>query len=138
MSAQNDFISGFDLSSVSSASQAQVMQAINGLAPLTNVGGIIVMSGAAAAVPDVANNARFARYLWIDTQTAPYTLKTYNGSAWVTSTIGTGALNTLTQITDGLITIAKLSTAGSASGDLIRVAPSAPTTYELLEIIKFP
>jgi len=104
MSAQFDFNPGIDISGLSSVTQAQLLQMVAQLAPLDNIGGVIVMSGAASAHPDVTNNPRFARYLWIDTQSLPTTLlKMYDGSgdtyaAWVTTTIA-----------DSSITAAKLA-----------------------------
>jgi len=104
MSAQYDFNPGIDISGLSSVTQAQLLQMVAQLAPLSNIGGVIVMSGAGSAHPDVTNNPRFARYLWIDTQSLPTTLlKMYDGSgdtyaAWVTTTIA-----------DNSITAAKLA-----------------------------
>jgi len=104
MSAQFDFNPGIDISGLSSVTQAQLLQMVAQLAPLDNIGGVIVMSGAASAHPDVTGNPRFARYLWIDTQSLPTTLlKMYDGSgdtyaAWVTTTIA-----------DSSITAAKLA-----------------------------
>jgi len=104
MSVQYDFQAGYDPSASASISASQLLQMCNQLAPLSNIGGVIVMSGAANAHPDVTNNPRFARYLWIDTQSLPTTLlKMYDGSgdtyaAWVTTTIA-----------DNSITAAKLA-----------------------------
>lgn len=104
MSTQYDFNPGIDISGLSSVTQAQLLQMVSQLAPLSNIGGVIVMSGAGSAHPDVTNNPRFARYLWIDTQSLPTTLlKMYDGSgdtyaAWVTTTIA-----------DNSITAAKLA-----------------------------
>jgi len=104
MSVQYDFQAGYDPSASASISASQLLQMCNQLTPLSNIGGVIVMSGAGSAHPDVTNNPRFARYLWIDTQSLPTTLlKMYDGSgdtyaAWVTTTIA-----------DNSITAAKLA-----------------------------
>ena len=65
MNTQNDIQAGFDISPLSSITQAQLLQMINQAAPLTNIGFAIYGS----TTPDVVNNPRFARYLWIDTST---------------------------------------------------------------------
>ncbi len=62
MSTQKDLIAGLDLSPLSSASQEDIMQAINGLAPLTNIGLVFV----GTARPDITNNPRMIRYIWLD------------------------------------------------------------------------
>jgi hypothetical protein len=79
---------------------------INQLAPLPNIGGVIVMSGASSAHPDVTNNARFIRYIWLDTQTAgSILLKIYQG----TYPSDTYADWSTVAIADGSITAAKLA-----------------------------
>lgn len=85
MSVQYDFTPGFDLSSVTSATQAQVMQALSQMAPLNNIGGIV----ASATAPDITNNPRFTRYIWVDISdpTNPVS-KLYNGTAWTASILG--------------------------------------------------
>lgn len=86
MSAEYDLQAGFDPSSLDSITQAQLLQMINQAAPLSNRGGIICFDGAvggAAGIgfPDVTNNPRFVRYVWIDTQdrTNPV-IKRYKGT----------------------------------------------------------
>ncbi len=87
MSAQNDYLAGIDLSSLSSVTQAQIVQAINQLAPLSNIGGIIFQS----ATPDVANNSRFSRYLWLDSTTDPATPKYYDAGSGTWSSVSVAA-----------------------------------------------
>src|SRR5689334_24837608 len=72
MAQQNDLAAGFDVSSLSSATQAQLMAMVNQAAPLSNIGFLVVMDGLAAGAagtgfPDVTNNPRFVRYIWLDT-----------------------------------------------------------------------
>ena len=78
MPAQYDFIAGLDISSLSSVTQAQLMQMINQVAPLSNIGGVIYAAATSSSQsiaqgtlgsPDVSNNPRFARYLWLNTFT---------------------------------------------------------------------
>jgi hypothetical protein len=89
MSAQFDVIAGLDISSLSSVTQAQLMQMVNQIAPLANIGGVIY----GATTPDIANNPRFSRYLWIDSSTigasTQATPKYYNttNSAWEAVTV---------------------------------------------------
>jgi hypothetical protein len=99
MAAEYDFASGFDFSSLSSITGAQLQQTVNGIAPLSNKG--LVYYGSSA--PDVAGNARYARYLWIDTSATPYVTKYYNGAAWVTIAPGAGG------ITEAMIAVAAVS-----------------------------
>ena len=81
MSTQYDFIAGYDPSADVQITAAQLLQMVNQLEPLNNIGGVIVMSGASSAHPDVTNNPRFTRYCWIDTQTAGTpVLKLYAGT----------------------------------------------------------
>jgi len=100
MSSQYDFQAGFDISGLASVTQTQLMQMVNQIAPLTNIGGVIIMSGASSAHPDVTNNPRFARYIWIDNQdTDVPVLKLYDGSgdtyaAWVSGTVADGSITT--------------------------------------------
>jgi len=65
MSAQYDFTTQLDPTSLASVTAAQLLQMFQTLTPLTNIGGVIYGS----TTPDIANNPRFARYLWIDTST---------------------------------------------------------------------
>lgn len=72
MSQQYDSQAGLDISSLASVSQAQLLQMVNQLGPLSNIGGVICLDGvstgaAGVGFPDVTNNPRFVRYLWLDT-----------------------------------------------------------------------
>lgn len=80
MSAQLDLISGNDLSALSSVTQEDLMQAINKVAPLSNIGLIV----ASTTRPDITNNPRFIRYGWLDI-TTPSTpvLKAYTADRTV-------------------------------------------------------
>ena len=94
MSLQFDFLAGLDISSLSSVTQAQLMQMVNQIAPLSNIGAVIY----GTTTPDVANNPRFARYLWIDSSTigasTQATPKYYNTttSAWVSVTVPSASI----------------------------------------------
>lgn len=112
---QFDYQSGYDLSSLSSATQAQVMQALSQIAPLSNIGGVILMSGGGGTDwPGVTNNPRFKRYIWIDTFTNPPVLKVHDqGGVDGYANWGTGIA-----IADGSITNAKLANATVQIGKL--------------------
>lgn len=99
MAAEYDFASGFDFSSLSSITGAQLQQTVNGISPLSNKG--LVYYGSVA--PDVVNNARYARYIWVDTSAAPYVAKLWSGAAWVTIAPGAGG------ITEAMIAVASVS-----------------------------
>lgn len=106
MATQNDFYTPIDISGLTSVTAAQFLSMLLQLTPLDNIGGVICMSGASSAHPDVTNNARFIRYVWLDTQTAGSVLiKVYQGvypsdlyADWVTIAVA-----------DGSITAAKLA-----------------------------
>src|SRR2546422_359553 len=103
--SQYDVIPGFDISSLVSATQLQLMQMVSQLAPLSNIGGVIVFSGGGGTDwPGVVNNPRFKRYVWIDTATVPPIAKIYDAS-------GADAYANWTQIAlpDGAVTTAKLA-----------------------------
>ncbi len=90
MSQQYDFQPGFDLSSLASATQSQVMQALGQMSPLSNIGGIYYSTTA----PDVINNPRFTRYIWIDiTDVTNPVLKRYIVVAGVGSWAAAGIAN---------------------------------------------
>lgn len=72
MPAQNDFISGLDISSLASVTQAQLLQMINQAGPISNIGFVLCFDGIATGAagtgfPDVTSNPRFVRYIWLDT-----------------------------------------------------------------------
>jgi len=107
MSLQFDFQSGFDISGLTSVSKAQLMAMVNQIAPLSNIGEVIFMSGAAGAHPDVTNNPRFIRYIWLDIQDANNVLiKIYQG----TYPSDTYADWSTLAIADNSITAAKIAT----------------------------
>lgn len=101
MATQFDFESAFDITGLSGLTKSQLIQYVLKLGPLSNIGGIIVMSGLNNAHPDVTNNPRFARYLWIDNQDADApVLKLYAPASvgsdaytdWVNSALANGTV----------------------------------------------
>lgn len=109
---QFDLETSVDLLALSSVSKAQLNQAVNQLGPRSNIGGIIVMSGAGNAHPDITNNARFVRYIWLDNQTPGVVLiKVYQGTYpsdtyadWSTLAIANDSI-TAAKIADYAVTI---------------------------------
>jgi hypothetical protein len=106
MAAQYDFIAGLDISSLSSVTQAQLMQMINQISPISNIGGVIFQAGGSLATeitqgtlgsPDVTNNPRFARYIWLNTYDSlnsaptPYYYNDYN-SKWTSTSVAPGSI----------------------------------------------
>lgn len=78
---QFDFNPGIDPSGLTELEQSELLEMVAQIEPLSNIGGIIIGSGAASAHPDVTNNPRFIRYIWLDTQTAnSVLLKIYQGT----------------------------------------------------------
>lgn len=132
MAAQYDFIAGLDISSLSSVTQAQLMQMINQISPISNIGGVIFQAGPSVAAeisagfggaPDVTNNPRFARYIWlntydgIDNAPTPYYYNDANGN-W-----------TSTSVASGSITNASINAA--AAIDVTKLAPSSNNRWIL-------
>jgi len=93
---QYDFEAGLDPTALAQITSVQLLQMINQLYPVANIGGVIYQS----TTPDVANNPRFARYAWLDSTTDAPVLKVYNDVllTW-------GAL----PVADASITAAKLA-----------------------------
>lgn len=104
-SNRNDFIPGVDISALSTLSKSDLIQMIAGAIPVgdgssSGIGGVIVLNSqtpydpnvAPTVYPDVANNPRFARYLWIDTYelrsggTGKITLRYWSGTYDVNGT----------------------------------------------------
>jgi hypothetical protein len=105
MAQQYDLQTAFDPTTLTQINQLQLLQLVNSLTPLDNIGGVI----AQATAPDVVNNPRFSRYIWLDTSTVPASRKVYNPDtvAWVVDTI---TINSVVEasISDGTVSIAKL------------------------------
>jgi hypothetical protein len=100
MSAQKDMVAGLDASPLDGLSQEQIMQMINGLEPLSNIGFVFV----GTARPDITNNPRMIRYFWLDISDASNpVLKRYigdrnvvqdNDASWSASGVSTNSILT--------------------------------------------
>jgi len=134
MAQQNDIQAGFDLSSVNPVSQSQMMQALENLAPLANIGFIIIQ----ATTPDVTNNPRFARYIWLDSSTTPYSPKAYDTGtlAWVALPLAAGAV-IAASIANGAVTYnTKIGGFAPAAADALKYlrVDAAGTAVELITL----
>lgn len=120
----SDFQPGLDLSSLSSVTQAQLMQALAQLLPLSNMGGVIFQAGTSLAAsitqatngaPDVTNNPRFARYIWLNTyaaatsQPTPYYYNTLD-SKWYSTSIAALTITNAEISASAAIAVTKLAT----------------------------
>ena len=93
---QYDFSSGLDLSGLTSVSQAQLMQAINQIAPLSNIGGVLYGTPTQFGPSFIAANPRCIRYLLLDSSTNPPTPKYWNtagGGSWDSVTVADGSVS---------------------------------------------
>lgn len=90
MPIQYDFLAGYDPSGDDQISGALILQAINQIEPLANIGGIIYGDTA----PDVVSNPRFARYIWLDSTSDRPVMKLWDDVAlnWSASTIAAGSI----------------------------------------------
>jgi len=111
MASQYDFEPGLNISALSSATAAQLMQLISQAAPLSNIGGIIFQS----TTPDVASNPRFARYIWLDSTTDPAVAKYYNAgtTSWTAVSVAAGSITNSEISASAAIAVTKLA-AGTA------------------------
>lgn len=118
---QYDFLAGLDPSALTSITQAQLLQMINQIAPLSNIGGIVyqprttsattdVAEGTAGS-PDVTNNPRFARYIWLNTFASPPTPYYYNTgtSQWSIVAVPSGSIVNASIAAGAAIDVTKLA-----------------------------
>ena len=118
MAIDFDFIAGIDPTALSEITGAQLKQLVDAAEPADYKGMII----AQAPTPDVANNPRYAKFLWLDLNgilsdgNAPYTLKYYNPDTPAWEPINLGLLSIDGAIIDAgtIDPLAALSGAGLA------------------------
>lgn len=131
LETQYDFNAGLDPSALSSLTAAQLLQMIQQMAPLSNVGGVIVGAGASlnATIPEgtgspsVTNNPRFARYIWLNTYSAasaPPTPYYYDASTgnWTSTAVAAGSIVNASISATAEIAVSKL--ADGAANEIIR------------------
>lgn len=119
---QYDFNSGLDPSSLASLTQAQLLQMVQQIAPLSNIGGIITGAGPSQAAslaqgtqgPSVTNNPRFARYIWLNTFALPPVPYYYDGAGnWISSTVAAGSITNASISATAEIAVSKLGDGGA-------------------------
>ena len=104
-----DFQAGFDPTSQTQLTQAQLLQMMSQMVPLSNMGGVIFQS----STPDVATNTRFSRYIWLDSTSLPPVLKVYDGSAFGGVSPAAGTVTTAS-IADLAVILTKMAYASAA------------------------
>ena len=107
MAAQKDLVPELDVSSLTSVTASQLLQALNTLTPLDNIGGIVVQAGTSLAAtiaqgtsgsPSITDNPRFERYIWLNTYNTaaaaptPYYYDPSTGN-WTSSSIAAGSIS---------------------------------------------
>ena len=127
MSAQFDFNAGLDPSALTSITQAQLLQMIQQIVPLSNIGGVIFQAGTSLGTtiaqgtggsPDVTNNPRFARYLWLNTFSAasaaptPYYYDASTGN-WTLVSVAAGSIVNASISATAEIAVSKLADGGA-------------------------
>lgn len=105
MAQQYDYQPGLDVSGLPQVEKQEFIQAIAQISPLSNIGGVIYQAATTAdnelipgvnGAPDVPNNARFVRYLWLNNFTDPptrYTYRASGGGRWVYETIANSSIH---------------------------------------------
>lgn len=112
MALEFDLFEGLDPTDLAELGASELLQMIRQASPRGNIGFVIYQSTA----PDVLNNPRYARYIWIDTSDidpANWPFKKYNTttSSWEIYNPSIGSVNT-DSILDGAVTLAKLYAPG--------------------------
>lgn len=134
LSAQFDVNAGFDPSSLSSVTAAQFLQMIQQVAPLSNIGFIIVGAGPSQATPlaqgtqgpSVTNNPRFANYIWLNTFALPPVPYFYDGAGnWVSTTVAAGSIVNASISATAEIAVSKLG--DGAANEIIVTAGDGVT-----------
>jgi hypothetical protein len=95
--ASGDLTAGLDPTGQSSITTAQLLQMINAGKIVVPKGGVIRTNN----LPDIATDTRLTNWLFLDTRTAPASLKSYTGNGtsnaetnWVVATISPGSITT--------------------------------------------
>lgn len=119
MAAQFDLVPGFDPTGLPNVTAIQLYNMVAQAYGLPNIGGVIKQS----TPPDVVNNPRFKKYIWVDDTDEPPLQKVWDEDAqdWVNNTVDVGSVNN-SKISD--VSILKLSLEGIGApqaGQLLRV-----------------
>lgn len=137
MSKQYDYQSGFDPSSLTQITALQLLQLVNEITPLANIGGVIEQN----TEPDIVNNPRFTRYIWFDTSVDPKIPKRYSattlvsGSHWIAVTVSANSV-VEESVANGSITPIKLAgNSNLANAYYILRQNSDSTEIELVDLL---
>ncbi len=140
ISTQFDVDAGFDPSSLASLTAAQLLQMVQQIAPLSNIGFTIVGAGSSlnatiaqgVGSPSVTNNPRFANYVWLNTFNAaaaaptPYFYDASTGN-WTSTAVAAGSIVNASISATAEIAVSKL--ADGAANEII-VTDAAGTGVE--------
>lgn len=99
-----DLQKGIDLTALTSVTASQLNQLVDRGTVTTNKG--MVYFGSSA--PDVASNARYSRFIWLDSTSLPPTPKTYSNGTWYATSVADGAIITA-KLADSAVTAVKLA-----------------------------
>lgn len=133
MAATNNFTAGLDPTGEASLTASELLQMIQLAAPTSNRGILYYNS----SEPNLTDNPELVRCIWLDTTTVPPIPKVRNTSlnSWVVLPISAGAITAASQITDSIITLAKLAASeATGKGSYILRANAAGDGFELVAV----
>lgn len=117
MATQRDFKSGVDPTGINQLNSSILLQMINMMLVRDYIG--MVYYG--PNEPDVANNPRYARFLWIDSDSESLSIYKYVGGVWVNIfTFEDGSIDG-SALMDGTVTAVKLSVGTDNALKFLRV-----------------
>lgn len=124
--ANAEFMKGIDFTGVTTLSASQLNQLVDNAKPAANRGLVLVTNG----TPDTTTYPYFTNYLWKNISVSPPALMFWNGSAWSSATIGTGAVTT-DSLAAGSVTTAKL---GTGAVQTINIGTNVVTSDKIADL----
>lgn len=122
-----DMQKGVDLTATNQITQSLLNQLVDNARTATNKGMVIRQ----ATTPDIVLNTRYTNFLWLDTSLGlPGTLRQWNGSAWVTASLGIFSVGD-TNIAPNAITSGKLAANAVNETNLAGSAVTSPKIADL-------
>jgi len=139
MALEFDFVAGVDPTSLSEITGAQLKQLVDAAVPVSDKGLIIAQTD----TPDVANNPRYAAFLWLDLNgiladgNAPYTLKYYNAAtpAWEPVNLGLVSIDGANIISSSIDPVDALDATGLDDGLILVTNAEAWALSTLIDAI---
>lgn len=127
LAASQDFVSGVDFSARTNLTYSSLNQSVNNATVATNRGLVIVTNGA----PNVSNDPKLKRFIWLDTSVNPPAQKTYNtnSGAWESTTINAGSVGTL-QLADAAVSTVKIA---NSAVDNSKIADDSVTSAKIVD-----